>query len=59
MVRFKHQSEAAVNGGLQDNLIAPDKLTAFERNHLKDAFRIIARYQEAAQQRFHAAGILI
>ena len=58
MVRFKHQSEVVCHGGKQDNLIAPSQLTAFERNHLKDAFRIIARYQEAAQQRFNAAGLL-
>ncbi|AXR05836.1 DUF294 nucleotidyltransferase-like domain-containing protein [Salinimonas sediminis] len=58
LVRFKHQSDVASHGGVQDNLIAPSSLTPFERNHLKDAFRIIARYQEAAQQRFNAAGIL-
>ncbi|MGL4468833.1 MAG: putative nucleotidyltransferase substrate binding domain-containing protein, partial [Aeromonas hydrophila] len=37
---------------------SPADLTQFERNHLKDAFRIIARTQEAAMQRFHAQGIL-
>jgi CBS domain-containing protein len=57
-VRFRHQREIIKRGGAFDNLIAPDALTAFERNHLKDAFRIIARYQEAAQQSFHSGGRL-
>lgn len=57
-VRFHHQSGQVQHGKKVNNQIAPGDLTAFERNHLKDAFRIIARYQEAAKQRYHAGGRL-
>ncbi|PVZ82442.1 cyclic nucleotide-binding protein [Serratia sp. S1B] len=57
-VRFHHQGEQIKQGKSLNNQIAPGELTAFERNHLKDAFRIIARYQEAAKQRYHAGGRL-
>lgn len=57
-VRFRHQRIAMQRGETASHTIAPALLTQFERNHLKDAFRIIARYQEAAQQRFHARGVL-
>ncbi|MGC9421986.1 DUF294 nucleotidyltransferase-like domain-containing protein [Vibrio sp.] len=57
-VRFHHQGEQVQAGNILNNQIAPSELTAFERNHLKDAFRIIARYQEAAKQRYHAGGRL-
>ncbi|MGE6292613.1 DUF294 nucleotidyltransferase-like domain-containing protein [Aeromonas media] len=57
-VRFRHQSQALRRGETPSNGIAPTGLSQFERNHLKDAFRIIARTQEAAGQRFHAQGIL-
>ncbi|MGR2769152.1 DUF294 nucleotidyltransferase-like domain-containing protein [Photobacterium ganghwense] len=57
-VRFRHQRLAHERGEPASNNIAPSLLTQFERNHLKDAFRIISRYQEAAQQRFHAKGVL-
>ncbi|MGY5581924.1 DUF294 nucleotidyltransferase-like domain-containing protein [Vibrio cincinnatiensis] len=57
-VRFHHQGEQVQHGQPLNNQIAPGELTAFERSHLKDAFRIIARYQEAAKQRYHAGGRL-
>lgn len=57
-VRFRHQRSVSEAGEMASNNIAPSLLTQFERNHLKDAFRIISRYQEAAEQRFHAKGYL-
>ncbi|MEQ4624424.1 MULTISPECIES: DUF294 nucleotidyltransferase-like domain-containing protein [Providencia] len=57
-VRFGCQRRALLAGDALTNLIVPQRLTQFERNHLKDAFRIIARTQEAAQQRYHAKGIM-
>lgn len=57
-VRFTHQRQAMLQGRRPANSVSPEDLTQFERNHLKDAFRIIARTQEAAMQRFHAQGIL-
>ncbi|MGL5726948.1 MAG: putative nucleotidyltransferase substrate binding domain-containing protein, partial [Plesiomonas sp.] len=53
-----HQRQAMLQGRRPANSVSPADLTQFERNHLKDAFRIIARTQEAAMQRFHAQGIL-
>ncbi|OEF25223.1 DUF294 nucleotidyltransferase-like domain-containing protein [Vibrio rumoiensis] len=58
-VRFRHQSTAILTDQEITNYISPANLTPFERNHLKDAFRIITRYQEAAQQRYHAKGKLV
>lgn len=57
-VRFTHQSTATEQNKKQSNKIAPESLTQFEKNHLKDAFRIITRYQEAAEQRFKSSGML-
>ncbi len=58
-VRFNHQRSALIEGGkAASNKIAPALLTQFERNHLKDAFRIIARTQEAALLRYNAKGVI-
>ena len=57
-VRFTHQSIATEQNKKQSNNIAPESLTQFEKNHLKDAFRIITRYQDAAEQRFQSSGML-
>jgi CBS domain-containing protein len=57
-VRFTRQSTATEHNEKQSNNIAPESLTQFEKNHLKDAFRIITRYQEAAEQRFKSSGML-
>lgn len=51
-VRFKHQLDALKSGQKLSNSLAPSELTQFERNHLRDAFRIIARHQAAANVRF-------
>ncbi|WP_070971239.1 DUF294 nucleotidyltransferase-like domain-containing protein [Vibrio sonorensis] len=50
--RFRNQLEALKNGEKPNNHINPDHFGSFERNHLKDAFRIIADLQEAAKVRF-------
>lgn len=57
-VRFNHQRNALIEGKEVSNKIAPALLTQFERNHLKDAFRIIARTQEAVLARYSAAGMI-
>ncbi|SFK12472.1 DUF294 nucleotidyltransferase-like domain-containing protein, partial [Xenorhabdus mauleonii] len=57
-VRFNYQRQSLNHGQVFSNQIEPELLTQFERNHLKDAFRIISRTQEAALQRFHAKGVL-
>ena len=57
-VRLSHQRQALLQHTILSNEIDPISLTSFERNHLKDAFRIISRYQEAAQLRFNSKGLL-
>ncbi|AKJ40856.1 DUF294 nucleotidyltransferase-like domain-containing protein [Pragia fontium] len=57
-VRSTHQLQSLKASQPVSNHIAPDSLTQFERNHLKDAFRIIARTQEAIMQRYGAKGVL-
>ena len=50
--RFAHQLEALKRGEEPNNHIDPNTFGSFERQHLKDAFRIIADLQEAAKVRF-------
>lgn len=57
-VRFKYQLQALRQQQLLTNHIAPDELTSFERNNLKDAFRLIAKLQEAAELRFSQKGLI-
>ncbi|CAM3659238.1 Hypoxic response protein 1 [Vibrio aerogenes CECT 7868] len=57
-VRFTHQYNASEHLEAMSNNIAPELLTQFEKNHLKDAFRIISRYQEFAESQFKSFGIL-
>ncbi|KGQ71589.1 histidine kinase [Chelonobacter oris] len=57
-VRFKYQLEEWRRQVPLTNHIAPDELTSFERNNLKDAFRLIAKLQEAAEMRFSQKGLI-
>jgi CBS domain-containing protein len=57
-VRFNHQYSATERREQASNHIAPELLTQFEKNHLKDAFRIISRYQDVAEQSFQSTGML-
>ncbi|WED24113.1 DUF294 nucleotidyltransferase-like domain-containing protein [Vibrio sp. JC009] len=50
--RISQQLEALKNGKEPNNHIDPDSFGSFERKHLKDAFRIIAEMQDAANVRF-------
>ncbi|MEE1673073.1 putative nucleotidyltransferase substrate binding domain-containing protein [Agarivorans aestuarii] len=51
-LRFRHQLKALKEGLQPDNYIAPKSFGNFEREHLKDAFRIIGNLQDAAKLRF-------
>ncbi|MBQ9273601.1 MAG: CBS domain-containing protein [Succinivibrio sp.] len=51
-MRFKHQLLSLQSGGEPSNNIEPKDLTQFERNHLRDALRIVARHQNAAKLHF-------
>lgn len=52
-VRLTHQLAELKEGKRPDNHIDPNSFGSFERNYLKDAFRIIADLQEAAHFRFN------
>lgn len=51
-VRFNNQLKSLTDHTPISNNISPDLLSQFERNHLKDAFRIIAKQQDALSFRF-------
>ncbi|WP_386686932.1 putative nucleotidyltransferase substrate binding domain-containing protein [Lonepinella sp. MS14437] len=57
-MRFKHQLQKLQNNQNATNHISPDELTLLERNQLKDVFRLIAKFQEAAEIRFSQRGII-
>lgn len=50
--RYSHQFEQLKKTIQPDNYIEPNTFGSFERQHLKDAFRIIADLQDAAKIRF-------
>jgi len=45
--RLKHQAEQIRQGKKPDNFMAPEDLSHFERNHLKDAFSVVKTIQSA------------
>ncbi|NPA17032.1 MAG: hypothetical protein GXO05_04735, partial [Aquificae bacterium] len=45
-LRLKNQLEKLKEGKKPDNYINPKKLSKFERDLLKDAFRVVKRFQE-------------
>ncbi|MEM1286057.1 MAG: putative nucleotidyltransferase substrate binding domain-containing protein [Pseudomonadota bacterium] len=46
-VRLRHQARQIRDGEKPDNFLAPSRLSAFERNHLKDAFGVIKGLQSS------------
>ncbi|MEM6711158.1 MAG: putative nucleotidyltransferase substrate binding domain-containing protein [Pseudomonadota bacterium] len=46
-VRLRHQARQIRQGERPDNYLSPSRLSAFERNHLKDAFGVIKGLQSA------------
>jgi len=45
--RLRHQGKLVAEGQEPDNFINPNDLSELERRHLRDAFRIVARAQQA------------
>jgi len=45
-IRLKSQVEKIKRGLEPDNYVNPEKLTKFERDLLKDAFKVVSRFQE-------------
>ena len=52
--RLQHQARQIAQGQAPDNLLSPQTLSAFERDHLKHAFRMVAKLQEVLAQRYQA-----
>lgn len=50
--RIEHQSRQIKAGLPADNFANPETLSAFERDHLRDAFKIVAQTQQYLLQRF-------
>ena len=46
-LRLRHQARQIRDGEKPDNFLPPSRLSAFERNHLKDAFGVIKSLQSA------------
>lgn len=46
-VRLVHQAGQLEKGLPPDNFVSPDELTSFERRHLRDAFTIVRKAQQA------------
>ncbi|MGC9422861.1 DUF294 nucleotidyltransferase-like domain-containing protein [Vibrio sp.] len=51
-LRHQHQVKALQNGQEINNKLLPSQFGSFERQHLKDAFRIISGLQEAMRMKF-------
>lgn len=57
MVRIRHQARKVESGREPDNNVSPERLSAFERRHLKDAFKIVAQAQSFLRFRYNAAAL--
>lgn len=53
-VRLRHQAEQLQRGENPDNFLAPDNLSQFGRNHLKDAFQVVSTMQSALEKHYQA-----
>jgi len=52
-LRTRHQAGQIRRGEPIDNFVAPESLSKLEREHLKDAFKIIKTMQDTFQNRYH------
>ncbi|MXN65493.1 CBS domain-containing protein [Stappia sp. GBMRC 2046] len=50
-IRLEHQARQVREGKKPDNFMAPNALSALERNHLKDAFGVVKTMQSALSSR--------
>lgn len=51
-IRLRHQARQLRAGEFVDNWVKPGALSPFERDHLRDAFKVVATAQEALAQRY-------
>lgn len=52
ILRVKHQAQKLMQGLDADNYLSPKELSKLEREHLKDAFKVIKTLQDARQASF-------
>jgi len=52
ILRVKHQAKKLVQGDDADNYLSPKELSKLEREHLKDAFKVIKTLQDSRQATF-------
>lgn len=53
-LRIRHQADQIRLGRKADNYLPPDDLSELEREHLKDAFKVIKTMQDALASRYQA-----
>lgn len=51
-LRYRHHLECLRKGEAISNYLLPDHFSSFDRQHLKDAFRIISGFQDAIKMKF-------
>ncbi|MEL6184779.1 MAG: putative nucleotidyltransferase substrate binding domain-containing protein, partial [Myxococcota bacterium] len=51
-VRLRHQADQLAEAKQPDNFVSPDSLSAFERSHLRDAFKVVADLQRGLEYRY-------
>ncbi len=52
MLRVEHQAKALMRGESPDNYLSPKEISKLEREHLKDAFKVIKNLQDARQSNY-------
>ena len=52
MLRVEHQAKALMRGESANNYLSPKEISKLEREHLKDAFKVIKTLQDARQSSF-------
>ena len=56
-LRMEHQANQISNGQSPDNFMQPSDLSKLEREHLKDAFKVIQTMQAVLEQRYQVGRI--
>ena len=51
-LRYQHQQQSIENNVKIDNLLKPNLFGSFERQHLKDSFRIISNFQNILKMKY-------
>ncbi|MCP4991243.1 MAG: cyclic nucleotide-binding/CBS domain-containing protein [Colwellia sp.] len=52
MLRVEHQAKELIRGESPDNYLSPKEISKLEREHLKDAFKVIKNLQDARQSNY-------